>query len=68
MQLLYLGVHAVEHVIGDVDDETRALCQNFEIGAGHDRGDLDDGAPLRIQPGHLQIDPNQVRVAGHGAR
>jgi hypothetical protein len=61
-------VHCVEEGVGLVDRDHRAFCDDAQIGVGDDAGDLQDGARLRIQPRHLEVDPDEVRVARFGHR
>jgi hypothetical protein len=45
-----------------VDHEVGALGHDVELVVGDQRGDLDDGVALRVQPGHLQVEPDEHGV------
>ena len=53
-------VHLTEDLRGLVDGEHGALRKNVQLPIRHDGGDLDDRLPLRVEPGHFQIDPDQT--------
>jgi hypothetical protein len=59
------GVHAREHLLAVVDRQHRAFGEDREFLVGDHGGDLDDDVRVRLQPGHLQIDPDQVVGARH---
>ena len=52
---------------------TGPSMRGVELRAGHDDGDLDDAVAVRVQAGHLAVDPDQVLVVlaqrgvGHAA-
>ncbi len=58
-------IHAIEHGIRLVHGNDRALGQDLELRVGDDGGDLDDPVGIRIEPGHFQIDPDQVVPIRH---
>ena len=39
--------------------------EHRELFVGDDGGDLDDAVLIRVEPGHLEIDPDQVVFAAH---
>lgn len=43
-----------------VHDQHRPLRQHLQIRRGDDGGDLEDVALVRVEPGHLQVDPDEV--------
>ena len=55
-------VHPRQHVGRLVDHEVGALGHDVELVVGDQRGDLDDGVALRVQPGHLQVEPDEHGV------
>src|SRR5699024_8562874 len=38
----------------------RAFRQDVELVVGHQRGDFNNAIILRAQPGHLEVDPDQI--------
>jgi hypothetical protein len=55
--------HPLQHLVGAVTTRS-TLDQRLQIGAGDDGGDLQNGVGGRIQPGHLEVDPDQAQVPG----
>src|SRR5690606_18128220 len=61
-----LGVHVAHErrhrsqVLRWLPDITSMLGQGLELWVGDDHGSLQDDVALGIQPGHLEIYPNQV--------
>jgi len=53
-------VHGAEHGIALVNRQHRTLRNHIQRGIRDDRCDLDDVIGLRIQAGHLEIDPDEV--------
>ena len=49
-----------------MDRELRPLGDDVEVLVGDHGGDLDDLVAVGQQPGHLQIDPDQILVIAHG--
>ncbi len=66
MLLLVPLVHARKRLVRLVNGEHRPVAQNYQLFVGHDRGDLDDDVRIRLEAGHLQIDPDEVVRARHG--
>jgi len=60
-------VHAHEQLIGLMDGEHRAITDELQLPVGHHGGDLDDRIGVGLQTRHLQIDPDQMVTARHGA-
>ena len=58
-------VHRCQHCVILVDGQHRPFSQDVELAVGHDGRDFNDAVGLRVQTGHLQINPDQV-VGGHG--
>lgn len=46
-----------------MDGDYRSFSQDIQLTIGHNARDLDDFVCLRIQPGHLQINPDQIVIA-----
>jgi hypothetical protein len=44
------------------DRELGAFGDDVQIAVGDQRRDLEDRVGVRIEPGHLQVDPDQVVV------
>ena len=66
VRALVPGVHRLEHLVGLVQHQQRALGDDAQLGVGHQHGDLDDAVGVGRQPGHLHVDPDEVvRIAGH---
>ena len=59
MQCPDVVVHRGQYVFGLVDDDARAFFEDVEIRVRHDRCDLDDRAFFRVEPRHLEVDPDQ---------
>src|SRR5690554_5706862 len=59
-------IHAIEQLVGLFDRQHRTLGQYVELGVGDHCGDLDDDVLVRIQPGHLQVNPDQIVGVFHG--
>ena len=59
--------HVVEDRVGLVNDEIRTLGDDLELGVGDQAGDLEHVLGVRVEPGHLHVDPDQRRVCGHAA-
>jgi ribosome biogenesis GTPase / thiamine phosphate phosphatase len=53
-------VHRAEHGLALMDRDDRTFGEHIEVFVGYDRGDLDDEVGLRLEPGHFQIDPNEI--------
>src|SRR6185369_4923323 len=53
-----------------MDGEHRTLHAHREQGVGDDHRNLDDAVRLRLEAGHLQVDPHEVLLAlrEHGGR
>src|ERR1700754_442836 len=54
------GIHLLQARIGMRYGEDRSLGKHVQILVRHDRGDFQDGIVIRIQTGHLQVDPDEV--------
>ena len=57
-------VHAGQHGVALMDGEHRALDLLRQLRIGDDHRDLDDAIALGKEPGHLEVDPDQVGVVG----
>ena len=67
MHALVPGVHRFQDFVGLVDDEQRACGEHGELRIGDQHRDLDDAVGVRLQAGHLHVDPDEVvGVARHG--
>ena len=55
-------VHRRERCIVRLDHDAQALVDLGEIGFGDDDGDLDDFVRLRIETGHLEVDPHHPAI------
>ena len=62
VRALVPGVHRVERGVALVDRQHRALDASRHLRVGDDDCDLDDAVALGRQPGHLEVDPDQVLV------
>jgi hypothetical protein len=63
VDLLHPRAHALEHVVGLVDDPLH-LGQRLEIGAGDHGGDLQHVIGRGVEPRHLEVDPDQAQSVG----
>jgi hypothetical protein len=62
-------VHRVEHGVGLVDGQAGALGEHLEVAVRHDRGDLHDDVAVRLEAGHLEVQPDQrLLVRGRHGR
>ena len=59
------GVHPAEHIVRLVDGKDRPLGNDLQVVVGDQRGDLQDGVDIRIESGHLHVDPDQHAGAVH---
>ena len=66
-----------EHRLALVHGEYRTFGEHRQVFVGYDRGDFDDEVGVRLQTGHLKIDPNEIlgrfhrvveRAKPHGSR
>lgn len=53
-------IHGVERGVALVQREDRSIGKHIEVFVGYDRRDLDDEVGLGLEPGHFQIDPNEI--------
>ncbi len=60
-------VHARERGLVLVDRDDRPFLDEFELARGDERRDLDDVVGLGAQPGHLEVDPDQMVGGRHDA-
>ena len=58
-------IHAIESGVGLMQRDHGSLGQCVELGIGDDGRDLYHYILVRIQAGHLHIDPNEVAVVLH---
>src|SRR5690606_22185740 len=58
-------VHRGERHVVLVDGEHGTFGEDRELLVGHDGRDFDDAVRLRVEPRHLEIDPDQVLAAIH---
>ncbi len=63
--LLVPLVHARKAVLRLVNGEHRPFADDVQLLVGHDGGDLDDEVGVRLEPGHLEVDPDQVVGTAH---
>ena len=56
--------HALEQRVG-LPDVAHELFEHVELTVGDDQGRLQDDVALRVEPGHLEIEPGQVRGRLH---
>ncbi len=70
-------VHRGEHRLALVHGEHRTFGEHRQMFVGYDRGNFDDEVGVRLQAGHLKIDPNKIlgrfhrvfeRTKPHGSR
>ena len=61
-------IHRFQALQRMLDRKFRAFGQHIELCVGDQRGDLDDAVVVRVQPGHFQVNPDQMVVANktHG--
>ena len=69
---------AGKHSLALVYGEHRTFGEHRQVFVGYDRGNLDDEVRVRLQTGHLKIDPNEIlgeisrrvfeRAKPHGSR
>ena len=57
-------IHPLEQAIRLLDRDHRPFGDNIELGIGDQGGHLDDPLPVRVEAGHLQVDPDQTLAAG----
>ena len=53
-------VHGKQGCLVMTDGERRAFGKQVQILVGDHRGDFEDGIVIGIEPGHFQIDPDQI--------
>ena len=53
-------IHAIEHFVALVHDDGGPLIENIQVLVGDDGGDFDDAVGVRIEPGHFEIDPDEI--------
>jgi hypothetical protein len=59
-------IHCVQHLVGLVDDQHRALGEQIQVRIGDEHGHLDDAIAVGSEPGHFHVDPDEVvRIGGH---
>lgn len=58
-------VHAGQRRIALMHGQHRAFGQNVELGVRYNGGDFDDEIVLGIEPGHFQINPDQIVIVFH---
>ena len=67
VRALVPAIHRLQHLVGLVQDEHRAFGHRDELRIGDEQRDLDDAIGVRLQSGHLHVDPDEVvLVGGHG--
>jgi hypothetical protein len=54
-------IHSLQNAVRLMNGNNRSLRQNFEMSIGYYGCDLDDLIALRFQPGHLEVNPDQIR-------
>ena len=59
-------VHPLKHDFRLTDREHRPFREQIQVLVRDDRGDLDDPVTLRIEAGHLEVDPDQSLRIGFG--
>ena len=60
-------IHARQHRIRLMHGDHGPLGDEIQIRIGDDCGHLNDAVSVRIQSGHLQIDPDQVILERHAS-
>ena len=58
-------IHRRQHLVRLVDDQVGSLGDDLQLIVGDQGGDLDDHVLRRVEPGHLQIHPDQHRATGY---
>jgi hypothetical protein len=53
-------VHRIEHLGALVHRDDRSFRKHRQVLVGYDRGDFDDEVGVGLEPGHFQIDPNEI--------
>ena len=74
MHLAHEIIHAIQLFLAALNHEVDTLAQNIELGICNQDGNLDERIVIDIEPGHLTVDPDQIRgvvlavfrVTGHG--
>jgi hypothetical protein len=62
------GIHAAERGVVLVDHPHRRLADLDQIVIGDDERHLEDSIAVRLEAGHLEVDPDQaVRILRHRA-
>src|SRR5690606_19225679 len=55
-------VHGRQPLLRMANRELRSVGEDVEVAIGDDRGDLQDGVVVRIEPSHFEVDPDQVAI------
>src|ERR1700737_4451745 len=53
-------IHCAEHRLALMHRQHGTFGKHVEVFVGYDRRNLDDEIGLRLEPGHFQIDPNEM--------
>ena len=60
MMKLVPVIHRGQPLFTLADRQNRAFCQDVQIGIGDQRGNFNDAVSIGLQPGHLQVNPDQI--------
>ena len=60
MMMLVPVIHRGQPLFTLADRQHWAFCQDVQIGIGNQRGDFNDAVGIGLQPGHLQVNPDQI--------
>ena len=60
MMMLVPVIHRGQPLFTLADRQHRTFSQDIQIGIGNQRGDFNDAVGIGLQPGHLQINPDQI--------
>ena len=69
MRAFIPGIHLVQHGIALVNRKDRTLSKDIQFGIGNNRCNLDNTVIVRVEAGHLHVDPDEVHfIRTDGAR
>ena len=58
-------IHCLQLRVRLANGKHRAFFDDMQLRVGDQGGDFEDSVTAGVQPGHLQIDPDQVEIAVH---
>ena len=58
-------VHGRQHRFALMHGDDRTFGEHTQVLVGYDRGNFDDEIRVRLQAGHLKIDPNEILGGFH---